>query len=185
MPHTTNWQLKALTLLAAAVAICLTTACTTYYPAYYPEDGIRIVSSEPCAIEVPLIPSQEFVELARKQEMGTDSGLEYVPTFWEVLAMENARNKRLAPEFKRINDGLQPYYDQFYRLPFYELATVEALNTWDGAPTDKLVVVVYLDHLVDLRTVPPEDRIPNCIARVPVHIIVGKVIPTVEEAGIQ
>ncbi len=183
---THNWQTKALTLFIAAVALWLATACTTYYPINYPVDGIRIISSEPCEIDMPLVPSQEFVKLAdRWMQPGDDISYQALIKLSRYWASASAREFRLSPEVKRIEDMLRTYYDQFYRFPSYEFAAVEALDTWDGTPTDKLVVVVYLNHLVDLFTIPPENRIPSCIAGVPVHIVVGKYFVTVEEAGIQ
>ena len=186
---THNWQTKALTLfIAAAAALCLATACEDELPIdyLYSYDGIRIISSEPCEIEVPLVPSQEFVKLAERwMQPGDDISSEALIKLSRYSASASAREYRLSPEFKRIRDVLRTYDDQFYRFPFFSFAGIEALRTWDGTPTDKLVVEVYLDHLVDLRTVRQEDRIPDCIAGVPVHIVVGKYFVTVEEAGIQ
>ena len=169
---TINWQTKALTLfIAAAIALWLTTACTTYYPINYPVDGIRIISSEPCDIDVPLVPSQEYVELEEKlNQLGDEA---------DYMALQEIREgaykawyARLEPEFKRIVDVLRTFKDLFMKYPYFEEAMVEGMRTWDGTPTDKLVVVVYITHLVDPRTVPPEDRIPGCIAGVPVHYLV-------------
>ena len=168
---TINWQTKALTLFIAAAALWLATACTTYYPINYPVDGIRVISSEPCDIDVPLVPSQEYVELEEKlNQLGDEA---------DYMALQEIREgaykawyARLEPEFKRIVDVLRTFKDLFMKYPYFEEAIVEGMRTWDGTPTDKLVVVVYITHLVDPRTVPPEDRIPGCIAGVPVHYLV-------------
>ena len=185
---THNWQTKALILFIAVAAIYLTTACEDEHliDYLYPYDGIRIISSEPCEIDAPLVPSQEFVKLAERwMQPGDDISYEALIKLSRYSASSSAREYRLSPEFKRIRDVLRTYDDQFYRFPYFSFASIEALRTWDGTPTDKLVVEIYLDHLVDLRTVRPEDRIPGCIAGVPVHIVVGKYFVTVEEAGIQ
>ena len=168
---TINWQTKALTLFIAAAALWLATACTTYYPIIYPVDGIRIIPLEFCEIDVPLVPSQEYVELEEKlNQLGDEA---------DYMALQEIREgaykawyARLEPEFKRIVDVLRTFKDLFMKYPYFEEAMVEGMRTWDGTPTDKLVVVVYITHLVDPRTVPPEDRIPGCIAGVPVHYLV-------------
>ena len=169
---THNWQIKALTLfIAAAIALWLTTACTTYYPINYPVDGIRVISSEPCDIDVPLVPSQEYVELEEKlNQLGDEADYMALQEIRE--GAYKARYARLEPEYKRIVDVLRTFKDLFMKYPYFEEAMVEGMRTWDGTPTDKLVVVVYITHLVDPRTVPPEDRIPGCIAGVPVHYLV-------------
>ena len=173
---THNWQTKALTLFIAVAALWLTSACgDTYHTVHpYPVDGLRIVSSDPCEIDVPLVPSQEFVKLAdRWMQPGDDISYQALIKLSRHWASASAREFRLAPEFERIWAVLRTYLDRFYRYPYYSHASVEALNTWDDTPTDKLVVVVELAHLVDLRTIPLEDQIPGCIAGVPVHIVVG------------
>ena len=181
--NTRNWQIKILILCMAAIALCLTAACgdeyLTLYP--YPDGGLRIVSSEPCEIDVPLIPSIEFIKLAEKwTQPGDDISYEALKEFSGYRASVRAREKRLSPEFKRIRDALEPRKYQIQEFPYYIGSDVEALNTRDGTPTDKLVVVVHLEHLVDMRTVRPEALIPGCIAGVPVHIILGNL----EERGI-
>ena len=173
---TTNWQTKALTLFIATVALCLTTACgdryLTEYP--YPGYGLRIVSSELCEIDVSPVPSQELVKLAdRRLPPGEAITYEALVKLSAYTLSGYARDTRLAPEFKRIRDVLQTYLARLEKHPYYSFTDVEALRTWDGTPTDRIVIVVYLAHLVDMRTIRPEDRIPGCIAGVPVHIVVG------------
>ena len=185
--NTRNWQIKMLTLCMAAFALCLTVACgdeyLTDYP--YPDEGLRIVSLEPCEIDVPLIPSIEFIKLAEKwMQPGDDISYEALRELSGYRASVRAREKRLSPEFKRIRDALQPQKYQIYEFPYYSWSDVEALNTWDGTPTDKLVVVVHLSHLVDMRTVRPEALIPGCIAGVPVHIIFGQLSERVFEYSV-
>ena len=190
---TTNWQTKALTLFIAAVAFCLTAACgsadTTYYP--YPEGGLRIVSSDTCEIEVPLAPSQEFADLPERmrQRMENDPNFAYTSMNLDIKTRRESRYTRLGPEFRRIWNGFYAYEDKLRRYPYYSLVFVEELSTWDGVPTDRTVVEIHLEHMVDLRTIPSEYWIPSCIAGVPVHIVVGNHLiysdASPDEAGIQ
>ena len=139
------------------------------------------MSLEPCEIDVPLIPSIEYIKLAEKwAEPGDDISYEALSKFSQFHSSTRAREKRLAPEFKGIPDALEPQLFLEGVFPYLIRSDVEALNTPDGTPTDKLVVVVHLEHLVDLRTVWPKALIPGCIAGVPVHIIVGNL----EQRGI-
>ena len=181
---TTNWQTKALTLFIAVLALWLATACDSGYLTPYPYhyDGIRIMSSEPCDIDVPLGPSMEFIQQAEtwdqriRNERRTDD-LRKLPQY---VAAEETRRERLAPELKRIWQALQTYPKRLREYPYYHTSLVEELNAWNGLPTDKIVVVVYLDQFVDPRTVPAENQLPSCIAGVPVHIVVGKIFATID-----
>ncbi len=168
---TTNWQTKALTLFIAAAALWLATACTTYYPINYPVNGIRVISSEPCEIDVPLVPSQEYVKLAEQLKQLGDQ-VDYMESREIKINARDAWYARLKPEFNRILEVVRTYADLLRKYPNFELTIVEEMRTWDGAWTDKLVVVVYVSHLFDPRTIPPEERIPSCIAGVPVHFMV-------------
>ena len=150
---TTNWQTKALMLFIAAVALSLATACTTYYPIDYPYNGIRVISSEPCEIDVPLLPSQEFVELVERE--GTfDEGFPgwglviSLPGYWDAVEMWT---ERLASEQLRIGTILETYEGQFQKYPHYWGTYIGTLRNWNGALTDRMVVKVYLDHVVDPR----------------------------------
>ena len=175
-----NWQTKALTLFITLAALWLATACAgrgfTYHD--YPADGLRFVRWESCEIDVPLVPSREIAKLAErwKEQNGTDPSVADLRGHSEFWAASRARDTRLAPQIQRILDVIEPYRSPggwFEEYPYFEGAQVEALYTWDGIPTDKIVVVVNLSHLVDPRTVRPEHRIPGCIAGVPVHFEVG------------
>ena len=188
---TTNWQTKALALFISAAALWLATACTnadpTYYPIDYPEGGLRIVSSDTCEIEVPLVPSPEFADLPEsiRQRIQDDPDAAYYSMVSIIRTRREARNIRLAPEFKRIRDIFYANEDKVRKHPYYSGGFVEALSTSDGVPTDRIIVVIRLDHMVDLRTIPPEDQIPSCIAGVPVHMVVGRFVANSVEAGIQ
>ncbi len=192
---TTNWQAKVLTLFIAAAALWLATACTnadpTYYPINYPEGGLRIVSSEPCEIEVPLIPSQEFADLPEsiRQRIQDDPDVAYYSMVSIIRTRREARDTRLAPEYKRIWNAYYAYQDKLRGYPYHSVVQLGSLRTWDGVPTDRTVVEIHLEHMVDLRTIPMEGRIPNCIGGVPVHIVVGNhaanSYASPDEAGIQ
>ena len=173
---TINWQTKALTLFIAAAALWLATACTKEYPITYPSDGLRIISAEPCEIDVPLVPSPEFIRLREREDPDNEKfptwdSFRSLPGYYEA---QDERSKRIKSEVQRIDDVLETYRDRLRRYPYFGGSLVGLHFTWDGALTDRFIVEVYLDHLVDPRTVPPEDRIPGCIAGVPVHIVVGR-----------
>ena len=182
---TINWQTKALTLFIAAAALLLATACGKEYAITYPSDGLRIISSdrwEPCENEKPLKPSREFVQLANQQDpiqtsYPTDAFLRTLPGYEEAM---DAWGERLIPERERVYEALLVHINRLERYPHFRSSTVAWQFTWGDIVTDKLIVEIHLHHLVDPRTVPPEDRIPGCIAGVPVHIVVGKKFATPE-----
>ena len=165
---TINWQTKALTLFMAAAAFWLATACAKEYPIEYPRDGLRVISSEPCEIDEPLTPSREFIRLADEQDpiknsYPTDAHLRTLPGYDEAMG---AWDERIGPERKRIDEVLETYRECLQRYPYYRGSFVDLRFTWNGILTDRIVVEVHLHHLVDPRTVPPQDRIPGCIAGV-------------------
>ena len=172
---TTNWQTKALTLLMAAVALWLATACTKEYPGAYPQDGLQIISSEPCEDDVPLDTSVEFVQLAEREappgvKYPTGDQLEELPGYKEAF---DARFKRLDPRIERVEQALEEYQDRLRKNPYYLFSEVFLEPGVGDTGTDKIIVDIHLEHWEDPRTVPPEDRIPGCIGGVPVHIFVG------------
>ncbi len=176
---THNWQTKALTLfIAAAIALWLITACVKEYPIEYPFEGLRITSSDSCDNEESLKPSREFIQLAEQQDplqmsYPTDAHLRSLPGYDEA---RDSRWKRIGPELERINSVLDMHRKQLERNPYYGGSFPVSQYLWDNIPTDRWIIEVHLDHLVDPRTVPPEDRIPGCIAGIPVHIIVGNTV---------
>ena len=186
---TTNWQTKALTLFITATALWLTTACTKEYPVAYPEGGLRIISSEPCENDALLAPAREFIQLANEQatiktSYPTDEYLRTLPGYDEA---RDAWNGRIGREFDRVEEVLDTYRERLERYPYYSgairgtfYAWPEGHSSWDGPETDGVFVEVHLHHLVDPRIVPPADRIPGCIAGVPVHIVVGAMFGTLE-----
>ena len=177
---TGNWQIKVLMLFMAAIVLCLTVACgddgedwdPAEYP--YPDEGLLTVSLKPCEIEVPLIRSREYSALAKRLgapgEYISDETFRHGPGYW---AASISRQRRLSSEFHRIWEALNEQEHLIQEFPHFIKATVESAYTPNGDDTDKQVVVVHLEHQVDLREVEPEFRIPNCIGGVPVHIIVG------------
>ncbi len=185
--QTHNRYMNIIAIVITAACLWLAIACTKEYPIDYPHYGIRVISSELCEIDMPLVPSLEYVELweASVQPQGTIS-YEVLKNLSGYSRAQQARGIRLNPEELRIARVLQVSEEQFKKHPFYLFAEVGEIDTLgdlltnnsNGIPTDKLVAIIYLDHLVDLRTVPPEDRIPACIADVPVHIVVGRTFAT-------
>ncbi len=172
--QTHNRYMHIIAIVIAAACLCLATACTKEYPINYPSDGLSIISPEPCENEKPLKPSREFVQLANQQDpiqtsYPTDAYLTALPGYDEAM---DAWDERLGPERERIEEVLETYRDRLERYPYYRGSFPNLQFFWDGILTDRFVVEVHVDHLVDPRTVPPEDRIPGCIAGVPVHIIV-------------
>ena len=168
MPHTTNWQLKALTLLAAAVAICLTTACGNGSGAEYAIDG-RITPSAPCGDDTPLQPSKEFRQFA---------GPEHLYEFHEpnrINVANRERKKRLRPERERIEAILGRYSELVSRQSNGEVSNhiitwgVMTIQTEEWWPTDKLIIEVAVREHVDQKSFPPEDRIPECMDGIEVH----------------
>ena len=169
-----NWQTKALTLFIAAAALWLATACTKEYPLAYPEGGLRIISSEPCEDSAPLVPSIEFVELAEEEapasmRFPTGEQLEELPGYDDAL---DARFNRIEARKERVKQALDEYQDRLHKNPYYVVSDVYTESVLDDVATDRLIVEIHLEHLVDRRTVPPEDRIPGCIGGVPVYILV-------------
>ena len=185
-----NWQTKTFTLfIAAAIALWLATACTTYYPIDYPHYGIGIASSESCEVDLPLVPSHEYIELAeRSLQPGDEVSFEALERLPQFKRVQTLRRARLDSEWLRIARALQANEAQFKQYPHYLFFDVAALDTFGGlvtnnskgVPTDKSVAVIYLEHMVDVRTVPPAERIPDCIAGIPVHIVVGRTFGTPE-----
>ena len=184
--QTHNQYMNIIAIVIAAACLSLAAACTKEYPIEYPIDGLRIISSdsrEPCENEKPLKPSQEFIRLADEQdpiEMSypTEAYLRTLPGFDEV---QDAWQKRIGSEFRRVEGVLETYRERLERYPHYDWSyPVPLFHRGETPLTDAIIVEVYLDHLVDPRTVPPEDRIPRCIAGVPVHIVVGAKFATPE-----
>ena len=184
-----NSQTKALTLCIAALALFLATACTKEYPIEYPPEGFRIISSDSCENDAPLRPSREFVQLANEQtpiktSYPTDEYLRNLPGYDEA---RDAWDERIGREIERVEEVLDTYKERLERYPYYYYAYAashyawpEGYYFWDGPYTDGVFVEIHLRHLVDPRTVPPEDRMPSCIAGVPVHILVGAEFGTPE-----
>ena len=170
-----NWQTKALTLFIAAVALWLATACAKEYPGSYPRDGLQIISSEPCEDDAPLVPAIEFVQLAEREappgvKFPTKDQLKELPGYEDAL---DAWKKRMDSRTERVKQALEEHRDRLQQNEYFRTSHVYVQGGLGDVLTDSLIVRIYLDHWEDLRTVPPEDRIPACIGGVPVHIFVG------------
>ena len=121
--------------------------------------------------------------------MENDPNFAYRSMYPSIKTRRDARSTRLAPEFKRIWNAYYAYQDKLRGYPYRSGVQLGSLRTWDGVPTDRMVVEIHLEHMVDLRTIPMEGWIPNCIGGVPVHIVVGNHAAnsdaSPDEAGIQ
>ena len=191
---TTNWQTKALTFFIAAATLWLTTACGEHSVAEYTV-GDRIAPSSPCGPDVPLTTAEEFRDLPAREALD-DGAIDTIN--WNQANAE--RWKRIRPEVDRIEAMLANYIDhillrhehqtqnlrqsrirQSTREYFAQLAPsyqVSALRNEKGLPTDKLVIEIYVNDFVDQSTLPPEDRLPECLEGVEVHYILqgGEII---------
>ena len=195
---TTNWQTKALTLFIAAVALWVATACNSEGRYQHPYQ--IITPSAPCGPDVPLTPSIEFITLegARVPEEYEEWLLaaqnprsifiedeEDRKTFiHNVAAM--ARAERLEPEMERIRAARDKYRDRISKqylsnVPdeggYIHGVGVIAIYTEDGEVTDKTVILIDVTEYVDQGTLPPEDRIPECMEGIEVHFRVMPLRP--------
>ena len=185
--NTRNWQIKILTFCMAAFALCLTVACGDEYTG--PE---RITPSAPCGDDVPLTPSVEYITLeGAKVPRGYEKSLEAAknPGLIGIEDAEGrerfinsmraiARAERLRPERHRVQKILDKYRDRILRnleLRGYGYSFhfgVDAIDHETGLPTDKMIIRIQVNEYVEQSTLPPEDRIPECMEGVPVHYIV-------------
>ena len=117
--------------------------------------------------------------------MQDDPDFAYESNFVRVKTRREARAARLAPEFKRIGNGVAEYVHKLNNDPYIGSVGQGSLTTSDGVPTDRIVVEVHFYYLEDLSKALQEDLIPSCIAGVPVHIVVGEYDETYVEVGIR
>ena len=166
--NTPNWQIKMLTLCMAAFALWPTAACGDAGPE-------RITPSAPCgdADYETLTPSLEFREFVG---IGTWNDGSISTRVWNRAV--SARWERLRPERHRVQKILDKYTDRILRnldLRGYGYSFhfgVDAIDHETGLPTDKLIIRIQVNEYVEQSTLPPEDRIPECMEGVPVHYIV-------------
>ena len=186
MPNTTTWQLKSLMLFIAFAALFLTIACGKYAGA---ERVIidRITPSAPCGDDTSLTVSAEFdgIEGAIGKEMILPSmdkeqiyeakkrDEERRMSAWRKAV--DARAERLRPEEERVREIVNRYRDRIEKQYVTSKGGhvhgygVTTLNNEKGEPTDKFVLEIDVTEYIDQSTLPPEDRIPDCMEGVEVH----------------
>ena len=68
---------------------------------------------------------------------------------------------------------LKQYEDLFSRQPNFVAAVGSMFEDYEGEPIPIVGIKVYVTEKVNQRTLPPEDRIPDCIDGVPIQILSG------------
>ena len=165
--NTGNWQIKILTLFMVAFALCLTVACGDAGTDYAGPE--RITPSAPCGdADAPLVPSVEFQQFSGIEHW-TDGSIN--TRVWNRAAQ--ARGNRLGPEMDRVQAVIDKYRDRIRRLPGVNGFGVSELQTENTLPTDKLGIRIIVTEHIDQSTLPPEDRIQDCLEGVPVHFEIG------------
>ena len=151
----------------------------------------------PCGPEVPLTPSREYFtwEGAKVSSEYDEKMLEAAmnPRLlgiedperreWFIHGMRMAaRGERLKPEKERIGAILAKYRDRIWGQGLSDEGgqvhgvAITGLKTANGELTDKLVIEITVTEYVDQSTLPPEDRIPECMDGIEVHFRVMPVM---------
>ena len=68
---------------------------------------------------------------------------------------------------------MEKYEDLFERQPGYAGAVFEPIADEDEGEADTRRIVVCVEKTLDQGTLPPEDRIPDCLEGVPIQIHEG------------
>ena len=89
-----------------------------------------------------------------------------------------ARAERLRPEEERIRVILDKYKDRIWRQNIIYGGSVHgwgvvSIRNEKDEITDKQVIEIDVTEYVDQRTLPPEDRIPECVEGIEVHFVVS------------
>ncbi len=93
------------------------------------------------------------------------------PTGLEYQSEEYRENWRLwRAQTKRAEAMLPKYEDLFSRQPNVWLVGIGLLQDEAGEHTGQVGFIVSVTEKVDQGTLPPEDRIPGCLERIPVEI---------------
>ena len=113
----------------------------------------------------------ESIGKAEEQKLMPTPGGKAVDTY-ETTRQRNmaaiSRAERLRPERERIEAIVDKYEDLFRRQPGLNGYGVVSVSDENGQPTDKMVIEILVTKKVDQSTLPPEDRIPDCLEGVPV-----------------
>ena len=83
-----------------------------------------------------------------------------------------ARAERLRPQTDRIQAILDKYQELIWRQPTVYMSSVDVIRTENGELTDKQVIAIFVTEYIHQGTLPPEDRISECIEGVEVHFLV-------------
>ena len=74
------------------------------------------------------------------------------------------------PTLERIHEVRLKYDDLFWRQPNVVTVSEGFLRNGHGGPTNEMGINVMVTKMVNQNTLPPEDRIPDCLEGVPVRI---------------
>ncbi len=191
--QTHNRYMHIIAIVIAAACLSLATACGGDDTEY--AHGDIITPSAPCGPDIPLTPSIEYTTLEGAKVPPEYEDFLYAaknpymigikdPEDREVF-MHNvrviARAERLQPEIERIHGILDKYRDRIRRQYVSDKGghvhgyAVTGIENETGELTDKLVIEVDVIEYVDQSTLPPEDRIPECMEGVEVHFRVSTI----------
>ena len=75
-----------------------------------------------------------------------------------------------AEDVERAQAIRHKYDDLFWRQPNVHGVGIGIIETENGEYTDRAGFIIDVTEKVDQSTLPPEDRIPDCLEGVPVQI---------------
>ena len=82
------------------------------------------------------------------------------------------KEERLRPERDRIEAIIDRHELLIRRQPNISGYGVQTIVDENGYPTDAMFIHIGVTEKVDQSTLPPEDRIPDCLEGVPVQFVV-------------
>ena len=98
-------------------------------------------------------------------------GLLVCAALWLAVACGDGATVADKVTHERIREVGDKYWPLFLRQPTYHSVVADFMRDENGERTGMRGFVVYVTEKVDQRTLPPEDRIPDCLEGVPVQII--------------
>ena len=143
---TTNWQTKALTLFITAVALWLVTAC-------------RDLGTNN---EVPLAKDTT--------EQATETNYDYSMCGENFEEGDGSMTITDGNRGERIHEVRLKYDALFWRQPNVHAVGEGTFYDDNGRMTEVGGIIVHVSTKVDQSTLPPEDRVPECLEGVPVQI---------------
>lgn len=90
----------------------------------------------------------------------------------EILLIQPHIEKYIEPS-ERARAIRHKYEDLFWRQPSVHGVGIGILEDESGEGTEQVGFRIYVTEKVDQDTLPPEDRIPDCLEGVPVQFIEG------------